>query len=131
MGENKRGRPSKYDPSYCDLVLDTVGTKGKSVTQFARDLRVNRSTIYEWQNQHPDFSDALSRAKEWSEATWMDRLEGMMMTRDVNAPLVKLYLANRFGWHDKPEEERARPEEWARAAVIALKAMDGTVPADG
>ena len=27
----------------------------------------------------------------------------MMFNREVNAPLAKLYFANRFGWHDKQE----------------------------
>jgi len=26
-----------------------------------------------------------------------------MYSKEVNAPLVKLYFANRFGWHDKSE----------------------------
>ena len=29
----------------------------------------------------------------------------MMYSKDVNAPLVKLYFANRFGWSDKSESK--------------------------
>ncbi len=98
----KVGRPTKYTPEMPDRVLECL-SEGKSVAQFARDLGVTRSTIYEWAHTRPEFSDALSRAQENSEAAWMDRIEAMMTSRDVNVPLVKLYLANRFGWSDKTE----------------------------
>jgi transposase-like protein len=98
----KMGRPTKYTPDMPERVMECIGS-GKSVAQFARDLNVTRSTIYEWASVHPEFSDALSRAQEHSEAAWLDKVEGMMTSRDVNVPLVKLYLANRFGWSDKQE----------------------------
>src|SRR5699024_6404390 len=52
---------------------------------------------------HKEFSDALQRAKQWSEAHWEDKMESMMYDREVNAPLAKLYLVNRFGWTDKTQ----------------------------
>ncbi len=107
------GRPTKYRKEYCQMALDVMGDQGKSITQLARDLRVSKSTIYEWAENHSEFSDALDQAREWSQAHWEDRLEEMMFTKEVNAPLVKLYFANRFKWHDKPEaddsENKAQP----------------------
>lgn len=102
-GKHPGGRPTAYKAEYSKLVLEVVGQDGKSVTQFARDLRISRDTVYEWAKQHVEFSDALLQAQEWSQACWEDKLATMMLSRDVNAPLVKLYFANRFGWTDKQE----------------------------
>lgn len=110
------GRPSKYDKKYIALAKQTIGNNGKSITQFARDIKVSKSTIYVWAEAHPEFSDALEMSKEWSQAHWEDKLEDMMYSKEVNAPLVKLYFANRFAWHDKPaadDEESSKPQELA------------------
>lgn len=101
------GRPTKYEDAYCLLIREIVGDKGKSVTQFARDIKVSKSTVYKWAQEFPEFSDALSTAQDWSQAHWEDKLEEMMFTKEVNAPLVKLYFANRFKWHDRPESQEA------------------------
>jgi len=98
----KMGRPTKYTADLPERVMECIGN-GKSVAQFARDLGVTRATIYNWADQNPEFLAALTRAQEHSEAAWLDKVEGMMTSRDVNVPLVKLYLANRFGWSDKQE----------------------------
>jgi len=108
------GRPSKYKPEYIERALEFVGEQGKSVTQFAFELRVSKSTVYLWAQEHQDFSDALTLAQEWSQAAWETKLEDMMLSREVNAPLVKLYFANRFKWTDKApadedEETKAQP----------------------
>lgn len=52
------GRPSKYDPAFCDAVIDYMG-KGYSLTAFAGSIDVARSTINEWMAAHPEFSEAV------------------------------------------------------------------------
>lgn len=99
-----RGRPTDYTEEMPANLLASLEA-GKSVAQFARDIGVARSTIYYWAEQHQEFSDALTRGQEYSEAFWMDRLEALMVSKEVNAPLVKLYFANRFNWHDKTSQE--------------------------
>jgi len=98
--------------------LDVIGDQGKSITQFARDMRVSRQTIYQWADDHPEFSDALECARDWSEAHWQDRMEGFMESREVNAPLVKLYMANRFGWHDSQKLEHSGQIEQPLVVVL-------------
>lgn len=95
-------RPSKYDEVYCQTAIEYM-SKGKSITQLARHIGVSKSTVYLWVDNHAEFSDALTRGRELSQAHWEDELEVMMYSKEVNAPLVKLYFANRFGWHDKAE----------------------------
>jgi hypothetical protein len=66
------GRPTKYDPMYCDMLVAHMET-GMSVASFAAEIDVARSTINEWAGQYPEFSEALSRAKARSAAAWERR----------------------------------------------------------
>lgn len=74
MTEKKRpvGRPSKYDPSYCDRVVE-LGAEGHSPEAIAAQIGVLRQTMMAWADQHPEFFAALQRAKDlellwWEEA---------------------------------------------------------------
>ena len=95
-------RPTKYEEDFCQASIDFLAD-GKSITQLARMLNVAKSSIYLWADTYPEFSDALEQGRELSQAYWEDELCNMMYSKEVNAPLVKLYFANRFGWHDKAE----------------------------
>jgi hypothetical protein len=53
----KMGRPTKYDPAYCEEVIGLM-SQGLSLTAFAGHIGVARSTINEWMAAHPDFSEA-------------------------------------------------------------------------
>lgn len=110
------GRPTKYTDDLPSAVLESLAA-GKSVTQFAAQIGVHRATIYSWADRHPEFSDALARGQEASQAYWEDQLQKMMYSRDVNAPLVKLYFANRFNWHDKAEVDN-------KSSDGSMKAVD-------
>lgn len=57
-----RGRPTKYDPAYCEQIVEFC-RQGYSITAFAAHIGVCRDTISEWVSTHPDFSVAVSRAK--------------------------------------------------------------------
>ena len=118
------GRPTKYTKSMIAEAIEFIGA-GKSITQFARHVGVARSSIYEWASEHPEFSDALSMAQDHSQAVWEDKLEDMMYSKEVNAPLVKLYFANRFKWHDKPEEQKT---ETGEAMAEALREIADKLP---
>lgn len=99
------GRPTKYKPEHCEGVIAFMA-EGGCATEYAAELGVSKSTLYKWAETHQEFSDALSRAQEVGEAYWLRRLRtDLMGTKDCNAPLVKLYLANRFGMTDKTESK--------------------------
>lgn len=63
------GRPSTYDPDFCERVIE-MGKKGFSKVQMAADLDVAKSTIQEWEKAHEEFSVALTRAMAYSQAWW-------------------------------------------------------------
>lgn len=66
------GRPSIYDPSYCDVVIE-LGKEGKSLAQMCAHFDIARSTIDNWADLNPEFSEALSRARAHAQAWWEDK----------------------------------------------------------
>lgn len=117
------GRPTNYLPEYAERAIQFIGEEGKSVTQFARELRVSRKTIYNWAKDNPEFLLALEQASDWSQAFWEDKLEEMMYMKEVNSPLVKLYFANRFRWTDKAAEDD-EGEKKAEPLTITIGVRD-------
>jgi hypothetical protein len=66
------GRPPKYQPAYCEEVVNFCG-EGYSLTAFAGEIGVDRDSISEWANVHPEFSVAVNRAKAKLARWWEDR----------------------------------------------------------
>ena len=65
------GRPSKYDPAYCDAIVAHCAD-GSSISSFAAAIGVSRSTITEWASEHAEFSSAVKAAKT-AVAAWYDK----------------------------------------------------------
>lgn len=123
MAEKKpTGRPSLYDPSYCQRLIKHM-EGGLSFESFAGVVLVTRSTIYEWVDQFPEFSDAKKVGTEASRLFWErvgvfymvngqtqrnDKGE-IVKTKDesLNAAVWVFNMKNRFGWRDKqPDEDK-------------------------
>lgn len=106
------GRPSKYDPSYCDAIIE-AGREGKSWTAFAADIGVARSTINEWIANYPQFSEAASRAKALA-ASWYEQQQRRLVTEggsSAQATLIVFGMKNMGGddWRDKTETAHTGP----------------------
>lgn len=63
------GRPSKYNSSFCERVLE-LGAEGMGPEEIAGTLGVTRPTIIEWAAVHPEFSTALERARALEQLWW-------------------------------------------------------------
>ena len=64
------GRPSSYDPAYCEQVIE-LGRIGCSVVEMAADIGVSRATLEaNWPTDHPEFLEAFTQAKVLSQAWW-------------------------------------------------------------
>lgn len=88
-------RPSVYKPEFCELVVK-LGREGKSVVQMACAIDVVRSTMYEWCKDHPEFSDALTRAKQLSQDWWETQAQCGLTADKFNAQLWSRSMAARF-----------------------------------
>jgi hypothetical protein len=91
----KVGRPSKYDPRFCELVLD-LGAKGKSKAQMAATIGIDRGTLNEWVDVHPEFSRAINAALDLSLARWETIGQEHMLRPGFNATAFIFQMKNRF-----------------------------------
>lgn len=111
------GRPTAYDPKYCDEIIEYFGVKpyetinGKQVAAdtptlagFACKIGVHRDTLHEWTQKHPDFSDAVKRAKAFQESFLIvNGNKGL-----INPALTIFTLKNHQGYRDKQPGEDDR-----------------------
>lgn len=120
MGENPVGRPSKYKPEYCDQLIEHM-SEGFSYETFAAKVNVNRDTIYQWEKDHQDFSDAKKQAVEKCQLFWeglginhiINKSDsesqgegfGWSKSRSLNAAVWVFNMKNRFKWKDKQPDE--------------------------
>lgn len=97
------GRPTSYKPEYCDMLV-THMEQGLSFESFAGFLKVARSTIYEWLDNNPDFSDAKKDGTERNRWFW-EKVSVDALTQQINPTVLIFNLKNRFPgeWRDKRE----------------------------
>lgn len=104
---------TKYRKVYCSRAIAFMSL-GKSISQFAHSIGVVANTLSTWEETYPDFSIAMDRARQASLVYWEDKLEEMILDKEINTPLVKLLFAHRFRWYDSRPREDDRPLEAER-----------------
>jgi hypothetical protein len=96
---NPIGRPSSYDPSYCEKVIE-VGAKGKSLEQISGMLGVTYRTLCRWREEHEDFCHALEQAKVLEMIWWEDHAQSYLVEHKdgerLNVGLWSRSMAARF-----------------------------------
>ena len=65
------GRPSKYDPAYCDQIV-ALGKEGLSRWQICSRLNIGLHNMIAWEGAHEDFRQSLEQARLDSLAYWED-----------------------------------------------------------
>lgn len=102
------GRPSKYDPSFCAIVI-AAGEQGKTLAGMAEDLDIDRDTLNRWRDAHPEFCRAVKRGLQKAQAWWED--QGRVATfggiDGFNATSYIFQMKNRFreDWNDTIKQE--------------------------
>lgn len=81
------GRPTKYKPEYCEMVIEHMRT-GKSLNSFAASLRTHRSVLYKWMDQFSEFRDACQTAQALSQE-WFEDFAAQAMKGDLFHPDYK------------------------------------------
>jgi transposase-like protein len=102
------GRPTGYDADYCDDA-EAFLREGYSLAALAGQLGVARSTIYEWIEHHPEFSDAVKRGQAGAVLWWEKANRTLATTGEGNATACVFGLKNRAAdeWRDKTETEHS------------------------
>jgi hypothetical protein len=91
-----RGRPSLYDAAYCERVLE-LASEGCGKTEIAASLSISRKTLNAWIKAHPEFREAMERAKDLEYAWWLAAGRKGQFIKTWNATSWALQMRNRFG----------------------------------
>lgn len=94
------GRPTKYDQAMCEKVIEW-GKQGKSKTWMAAELGISKQRIYDWEEAHEEFRDAITRAMALSQQWWEDAGQSGLYVQGFNAGVYNKQMSNRF-----PDEHR-------------------------
>ena len=98
------GRPSKYDPSFCERVIE-LGRLGKSRVSIACELDVCLASLERWEEEYPEFRGAMERARQFAQHWWEEKgVEGMLAgPGSFNAAIWSRSMAARFPetWREK------------------------------
>lgn len=105
------GRPSKYDPKYCDDVL-RLGAEGCSVLEMAAEIGVSRNTLEtNWPQEHPEFLEAFARARELSQSWWERQGRIALFAEKFQPALYSRSMSARFpnDWRETQERRLTGP----------------------
>ncbi len=106
------GRPSEYDPAYCDRIVE-LGKTGASLVEMAFEFGVTKQTLHNWTDAHPEFLDAFTRAKMASQVWWERKgRDGMeKSSQEFQASIWSRSMAARFpeDWTEKKRQELSGP----------------------
>jgi hypothetical protein len=111
MAKNKGGRPSEYEGKAEQLIetLDSMGHEGEGMAEAIVACGIARETFYRWQEEHPEFSNAVKQMRLRSQAWWEKngRYATFGGTEGFNATSFIFNMKNRFpdDWRDKQEIE--------------------------
>ena len=106
MAKTKRkvGRPKFEIADDIMKKAEAYAAKGLTIDQIAAVLGISDATIYERQQEYPDFYDALKRGRATGIANVTNALyEKATVDKDLGAQVF--YLKNRAGWRDRHEVE--------------------------
>lgn len=102
------GRPSVYKPEHCQTVIK-CGKQGKTLAEMASALNVNRATVNDWREKHPEFSSAIKRGLEEAQAWWEQKGREATFGKvpGFNATSWIFNMKNRFAddWKDRQERD--------------------------
>lgn len=113
------GRPSGYDPIYCDAVIEW-GKLGKSRAWIAAELDVVRDTLANWEKAHPEFLCAMERARLAAQRWWEDRGQSNLEAQNFQAAMWSRSMAARFpdDWRETKRNENTGPDGGPQQHVV-------------
>lgn len=104
--KNKGGRPTKYRPEYCELLISHMES-GLSFESFAGAIGVTKQIIYDWLERHPEFLDAKKIADPKCQLFYEKIGRSAMAGKipNFNTAVWIFNMKNRFGWVDRLEQK--------------------------
>ena len=112
------GRPSSYDPAYCERVIE-LGAEGHSPEAIGATIGVPRRTMQSWAEQHPEFSAALERAKDLELLWWEDQGRNALYADKFQNAVWAKSMQARF--RSKYTEQQVTTLQGPNGGLIATK----------
>ena len=110
--ERPIGRPTLYRPELCDQIIAAMG-EGLSVDAAAAKVGISVRSLYNWQQEHPEFMQSIQEGRIRALLWWEERALAMAQGKPGSAQIVSLGLRNRSraasGWHDAQRLEHSGP----------------------
>lgn len=78
-----------------------VMTRFPTFVRYARSIWVNKTTLYEWADKHPEFSNSLRQCNEIAEIILLEN----WLQWIYNSQFTQFLLKNNYGYKDKTEVE--------------------------
>lgn len=96
------GRPAKYDPSFCAIVIE-IGENGGWIADMACACKlpgakhgVSYQTIFNWAKEHDDFLEALEIARAECRKWWENKAQSNIDSKVFQSALWKSIMQSRF-----------------------------------
>jgi hypothetical protein len=112
------GRPSLYLPEHCEAVI-ALGKQGKSITQIAAKLDLDKATLLRWREEKAEFNTAMSRALTYSQEWWENEAQLGLKDRNFNAAIWHKSVVSRFR-----EDYAEKREEGPSITIVTNSAVD-------
>ena len=112
------GRPTEYNPAFCEKVLK-LGAQGMSKAQIAAALGCSRRSIDIWRHEHEEFMLAIAHAQDLAMSWWEHQAQkGLWQSLNgdkLNPQLWSRSMAARF------------PDDYREKSAVDLTSSDGTM----
>lgn len=100
-------RALRYDPEYCWVIRD-MAQQGKFPESWCAHIGVTMSTLYNWADEYPEFSEAFEIAWHLLNDYWTEYAVKNLSNIDLRSTVLLEILRKRF------------PETWGRQARNTL-----------
>ena len=104
------GRPSIYTAAMGDKIADAMAT-GLSAEAAAAKVGISARSLFNWQQEHPEFMQAIQEGRQRALLWWEERALAMAEGQPGSAQIVSLGLRNRSraasGWVDAQKLEHS------------------------
>ncbi|MDE2440978.1 MAG: hypothetical protein KGP14_08115 [Betaproteobacteria bacterium] len=121
------GRPTKYRPEMCQEVMEW-GKRGKSRAWMCAHLAdgITPQTMATWEATHPDFLEAMTRARMLSQAHWEDLGHDNIKEREFNSSVWSRSMGARFpdDWREKVGHVGGNKDDEPIRQEVAISADD-------
>ena len=89
-----------YNPDVHIPELLQVFSEGGDIARFCANLKISRTTYYDWAKKFPDFAQAIDEAYELARAWWEDVGRNNLCSPQFNVNAWRLMMRNRFDMTD-------------------------------